>query len=66
LYVVSSSTQDVWSVQRIKVTGATHTAEMCVDNLLDVSAIRYFGGHVYFSAASDSGSALFDLTTNNP
>ncbi|MEO8796474.1 MAG: hypothetical protein ABI551_01190 [Polyangiaceae bacterium] len=60
LYVSSSSQDNVYSVQRISMVNSA--VEMCVDNLKLVSAVHYFGGHVYFSAASDSGSALFDLS----
>lgn len=63
LYVAASSQDDVWSIQRFVIDGTGSVTPMpCVGNLQQVSAIHYFGGHVYFSAKSDAASALFDMT----
>ncbi|MEO7113535.1 MAG: hypothetical protein ABI183_24060 [Polyangiaceae bacterium] len=62
LYVISVSTSNVWSLQRISTTDANPQPVMCVDNLTDSSALQYWNGHVYFSGVSKSASGLFDLT----
>ncbi|MEO8878042.1 MAG: hypothetical protein ABI461_20795, partial [Polyangiaceae bacterium] len=65
LYVISTTAANVYSLQRFSTnSGANPAPQMCVDNLTDADALFYFGGHVYFSARSASGSALFDLKTN--
>ncbi|MEO8877567.1 MAG: hypothetical protein ABI461_18380 [Polyangiaceae bacterium] len=62
LYVLNSSQENVWSVQRVSTTDSNPQPVMCVDNLTDGGAIQYWNQHVYFSAKSAHGSALFDLS----
>jgi hypothetical protein len=63
LYVINSTTDNTFQVQRISTTDPSPNLVMCVDGLTDGNAIQYWNGHVYFSIVSDhSGSGLFDLT----